>query len=58
MAGQKPEIEDLRAGEHGLEMSSRDGHLLLFGCTRTEGFQMGPERWTSTQHVLTELCGD
>ena len=33
MAGQKPEIEHLRAGEHGLEMSSKDGHLLLFGCT-------------------------
>lgn len=29
MAGQKPEIEHLRAGEHGLEMSSKDGHLLL-----------------------------
>lgn len=30
MSGQRPEIEDLRPGEHGgLEMSREDGHLLL-----------------------------
>ena len=34
MAGQKPDIEHLRASEHGMEMFSQDGHLLSLELDR------------------------
>ena len=32
MGGQKPEVKHMKQGEHGLEMNSADGWLLLLRC--------------------------